>query len=403
MLRAIFFLFILIGWSNRLSAQLLPTEKFHINRSGLTNSYHRFAIEKKGRVVFMGGSITEGRGWRDSVCLYLQQRFPETEFEFINAGISSTGSTPGAFRLKTEVLSKGPVDLFFEEAAVNDLTNGFNDQSQIRGMEGIIRHMRISNPMADIVMMHCVDPEKIEDYKNGRVPKEIQNHERVAVHYQANTIHLAKEVAERIGAGEFRWKEDFKDLHPSPFGQFVYTRTITSFLEKQFEQAKGRSVEAHPVPAMIDSFSYANGDYVEVSKAKLSKGWRLEESWKPTDGVGTRKQFVNIPAVIAELPGAKLEFTFRGTAIGICIDAGPDAGMIEYSIDGGSFKKIDLYTQWSGIVHLPWYIILNDELKKRKHKLTIITSPDKNEKSKGNACRILHFLVNQKSNNVMGK
>lgn len=368
---------------------------FHVQRSGLENSFNKFTKDKKGRVVFMGGSITEGKGWRDLVCQYLTERFPETKFEFINAGISSTGSTPGSFRLDDEVLSKGQIDLFFEEAAVNDRTNGFDDQSQIRGMEGIIRHMRVANPMADIIMMHCVDPDKMQDYRNGIVPEEIRNHEKVADHYRVNSIHWAREVTERINTGEFTWKEDFRDLHPSPFGQQVYVRSLIAFLNAAFEKAIGKESQIHVLPNMIDPFSYATGDYVEVDRAKIVSGWHLDPQWKPTDGAGTRKQYVNIPALITESPGAKLELEFTGTAIGLCVASGPDAGKIQYSLDGKPLQTADLFTQWSRSLHLPWYIMLDDELKRRKHKLTIIMSSEKNEKSKGTACRILHFLVNQ--------
>lgn len=378
-----------------------PVEKFispsvfHVQRSGLEHSYHRFTKDKKGRVAFMGGSITEGKGWRDLVCQYLKERFPETDFEFINAGISSTGSTPGSFRLDDEVLSKGQIDLFFEEAAVNDRTNGFDDLSQIRGMEGIIRHMRVANPMADIIMMHCVDPDKMQDYRNGIVPAEIRNHEKVADHYRVNSIHWAREVTERINAGEFSWKEDFRDLHPSPFGQQVYVRSLIAFLDGAFEKAMVKESQIHVLPNMIDPFSYATGDYVEVDRAKIVSGWHLDPQWKPTDGAGTRKQYVNMPALITEIPGAILELEFSGTAIGLCVASGPDAGKIQYSLDGKPFQTADLFTQWSRSLHLPWYIMLDDELKRTKHKLTIIMTPEKNEKSKGTACRILHFLVNQ--------
>lgn len=36
----------------------------------------------------------------------LKQRFPDTEFTFIDAGIPSTGSTPHAFRFENDVLQK---------------------------------------------------------------------------------------------------------------------------------------------------------------------------------------------------------------------------------------------------------------------------------------------------------
>ena len=375
--------------------QMLPSANFHVQRSGLQNSYHRFAKEKVGRVAFMGGSITEGKGWREYVCQYLQQRFPDTKFEFINAGISSTGSTPGAFRLQQDVLSKGQIDLFFEEAAVNDRTNGFNNQAQVRGMEGIIRHMRIANPMADVILMHCVDPDKMKEYRQRVIPAEIQNHERVAEAYGVNTIHLAREVTSRIDAGEFSWERDFKDLHPSPFGHHIYSNSIRSFLEKAYDSIETIKPVAHVLPRMIDPDSYGGGQYVAVDQATFIKGWRIEPNWMPKDGAGTRKQYVNIPALIAEQAGETITFSFKGSAVGICIASGPDAGRIQYSIDGGPVKTLELFTQWSGGLHLPWYLILDDHLKNKKHQLTITIAEDAHEKSKGHACRILHFLVNQ--------
>jgi len=96
-----------------------PADWFTL-RGTLDNCRLKFEREKRGRVVFMGGSITNMRGWREMVCAELQRRFPETEFDFVNAGIPSTGSTPGAFRLLRDVFGRGPVDLLFEEAAVND-------------------------------------------------------------------------------------------------------------------------------------------------------------------------------------------------------------------------------------------------------------------------------------------
>lgn len=381
--------------------KIIEPANFHIPRSGMQNSFIQFSREKKGRVAFMGGSITENPGWRNKVTKYLQERFPDTEFEFIDAGISSTGSTPGAFRFASEVLSKGRIDLLFEEAAVNDRTNGFDNTAQVRGMEGIVRHARTSNPLMDIVIMHCVDPEKIADYNVGKIPNEIINHELVASHYQANTVNLSKEVTARIASAEFTWKEDFRDLHPSPFGQEIYARSIIGFLNKAYENiAADAMATSYVLPKPIDPFSYAGGQYVDVKQARIISNWSIDERWVPKDGAGGRKQYMNIPALMATEPGAEMEFSFTGKAIGICIAAGPDAGMIEYSIDGKPFKTKNLFTQWSGFIHLPWYIMLDDELKDKKHNIIIRTSADKSEKSKGNACRILHFLVNEPTSGI---
>jgi hypothetical protein len=121
-------------------------------RSGMQNSRARFEKEKRGRVAFLGGSITYNPGWREMVCEDLRRRFPDAKFDFINAGIPSMGSVPGAMRFAHDVLSKGNVDLLFVEAAVNDATNGTPPERQLGGMEGIISQALRANPSMDIVM-----------------------------------------------------------------------------------------------------------------------------------------------------------------------------------------------------------------------------------------------------------
>ena len=58
-------------------------------------------------MAFIGGSITEMNGYRPMVCDILEQRFPMTAFTFTDAGIASTCSTTGAFRLQSTCWTKG--------------------------------------------------------------------------------------------------------------------------------------------------------------------------------------------------------------------------------------------------------------------------------------------------------
>ena len=214
----------------------VKSAEYHIQRNKLSNSFAKFTKKKKAKVAFLGGSITYNPGWRDSTSAYIQKRFPDTEFEFIAAGIPSMGSTPGAFRLERDILSKGKIDLLFVEAAVNDPTNGRSKKEQIRAMEGIIRHAKHDSPKIDIITMYFVDPDKMKVYNSGQIPEVIKNHEMVASHYQVSSINLAKEVTDRINAGEFTWEDDFKDLHPSPFGQIIYYNSIKTFLDNTWDE-----------------------------------------------------------------------------------------------------------------------------------------------------------------------
>ena len=118
------------------------------------------------------------------VAKWLEERFPKTKFDFINAGISSTCSTTGAFRLQRDVLSHGPVDLFFIEFAVNDDQDaGHPKEACIRGMEGIIRKMRLQSPKTDLVVTYFVNPGMLEKLKKGKTPVPMAAHERVLQKY----------------------------------------------------------------------------------------------------------------------------------------------------------------------------------------------------------------------------
>lgn len=387
------FLALVVSISN---AQKLDSKQYHNLRESLENSYHKFETQKTGRVVFLGGSITHNGGWRDSVCHFLQQKFPDTKFDFMNAGIPSMGSTPGAFRFSRDVLKNGLVDLLFEEAAVNDDTNRRTPTEITRAMEGIVRHAKKANPACDIVFMYFADPGKSEDYRNGKTPEVIELHEKVAQYYNISSINLAKEVTERIDAGEFDWKNDFKDLHPSPFGQNIYAQSIKKFIETAWSNKSVKNEKiVHEIPESLDKSSYDNGILVEPNPPKPIKGWRLVENWKPEDGKGTRENYVNVPMLVGEFPAKIIKFQFKGNAVGIAVAAGPDSGIIEYSIDNSDWEKQDLFTKWSNQLHLPWYYTLASGLKSRKHTLQIRLIDEKNIKSTGNKCVLRYFYFNR--------
>ncbi len=372
----------------------LSSGDFHTYRDGLTHSAAKFEKEKFGRVAFLGGSITYNPSWRDSVCNLIRKRFPQTSFEFINAGIPSLGSLPNAFRFEQDVLSKGRIDLLFVEAAVNDRTNAYPYNVQVRAMEGIVRHARAANPETDIVFMYFVDPDKISDYNKGIIPGEIENHEKVAAHYNIPAVNLAKEVTHRINNKEFTWEGDFIDLHPSPYGQMVYYRSIKELLLKCWEEKDSSARMTHPLPAKIDPFSYDKGHLVDLKEKNATEGWIYYSNWSPADKASTREGYVNVPMLAGTKPGAVLKFSFKGTAAGVAVASGPDAGILEYSIDGQEWASVDLFTQWSGGLHLPWFFTLADGLKHGSHTLRIRLSSNKNPLSKGTVCRIRYFYIN---------
>lgn len=379
----------------RYAPDVLPKghEYFEL-RDGLKNCQLKFEREKRGRIAFLGGSITAGGGWREHTIAYFRERFPETEFDFISAGISSLGSVPHAFRLERDVLARGPVDLLFVEAAVNDTTNTKLSEHMLRGMEGVVRHMRLVNPLTDVVHLHFVMPEHMTEYHHGQVPTSIAQHERVATAYGNATLNLSLEVTERIAAEEFTWETDFKNLHPSPFGHQLYANSIARMLNAAFQDPSNDSVKPHTLPELIDVHSYFRGRLGDISKVRIDNGFNLETRWKPADRKGTRVGFVDVPALVGKSPGAEFEFSFDGTGAGLFITAGPDAGRIEFSIDGAPFRSVETFTRWSTGLHLPWAVILDDELPVGHHSVRVRVANETDERSVGHALRVFHLLLN---------
>jgi sialidase-1 len=237
-------------------------------------------------------------------------------------------------------------------------------------------------------------PEHMADYSQGRVPASVAQHERVAVHYGCPSLNLSLEVTDRIAAKEFTWAEDFRDVHPSDYGQRVYAGSMTRMLDAAYAAPVAAPVK-HVLPGEpLDAQSYFRGRLGRLEEARNLKGFTLVPTWKPDDGKGTREGFVDVPALVATEPEAELEFAFEGQGAGLFITAGPDAGVVESCTDEGAWRKADTFTPWSAGLHLPWAVILDDGLKPGRHVTRVRIAAEHNPKSTGTALRVMHLLLN---------
>ncbi len=363
-------------------------------RGGLKNAQLRIAKEKAARVAFVGGSITEGNGWRPLVCEGLSKRYPETKFDFSNAGISSTCSTTGVHRLQTDVFSKGRVDLLFVEFAVNDNQDAGHDHATcIRGMEGILCQARKHNPNIDVIFVYFPNAGHIKTINEGAMPHEIVAHEKVAAHYRVPVVNVAADIALRIKSGESSWQV-YGGTHPKPAGSKMVADRISELFDVAWDSAPTQLID-HPAPtAQLDPLSYTRGRFLPLEKAKLGDGWTIDQpNWKAIKG-GKRGRFTAIPMLTASEPGSTLSLPFRGSAIGVYVVAGPDAGTMEFSIDGEVFKSADLFHRFSRGLHYPRTVTFAADLKPTDHTLTLRVAEGKNKSSSGTAIRIMQFTAN---------
>jgi N-acetylgalactosamine-6-sulfatase len=370
-------------------------QNWFVMHDGLKNSQHIFETTRKGTVAFVGGSIT-GMPWRKKVMANLKERFPETDFNFILAGVGSTGTMYGSFRLERDVLEKGKIDLMFEEAAVNDVAILRTADQSLRGMEGIVRRARQSNPNMDIVMMHFACVEKLEDYANGKTPEAIQSFDKVAAHYGVPTLDITEEIHERIKRGEFTWKDDIKGVHPSEFGQQLYADSIERLLDEAWSDTP-RPVVANAIPEKLDPASYSEGKLFAPRIAKKLNGFAVETNYDAAaEGGKVRPGWNERPQLIGHNPGDSFELPFKGSAVAIQVIAGPKSGIIEHSVDGSDWVEQDLFVEKNSFkLHLNRIYILREGLDPtQEHTLSVRISEKRNELSQGNNCRIVYFGLN---------
>ena len=366
-------------------------------RGGLTNARIQFETKKTGNVAFLGGSITERNGFRPLVCDLLTRRFPQTKFTFTNAGIASTCSTTGAFRLAADVLDKGPVDLLFVEFAVNDDQDaGHTRQECIRGMEGIVRHLWAHNPDANVVFLYFVNPSILKTIQDEKVPLTIGSHEEVARRYGIPAVNVAGALAKDIAAGTMTW-ERYGGVHPARPGNELCAGLVDELLKRSWKNPLPANavLTKHALPeAPLDPNNYGNGRFIDPKKAVAGPGWKLETpDWKKLPGA-CRERFREVPLLCATKAGAELTLEFTGKAVGAYLLAGPDAGNVETSVDGSPFVRVDLFHRFSRNLHYPRTVMFAADLKPGKHTLKLRMADQKNKDSSGHAARIIQFVAN---------
>ena len=107
-----------------------------------------------------------------------------------------------------------------------------------------------------------------------------------------------------------------------------------------------------------------------------------------------RSRFVRERLLCASKPGAQMALDFAGTAIGAYVLAGPDAGIVEASIDGGPYRPFNLFHHYSTGLQYPRTVVFDADLKPGEHRLRLQISTDKGERSTDHAMRVLHFVAN---------
>ena len=384
-----------LGWLNGAPTLPIVDADFIRLRGELGNSRAAFA-RGTGRVAFLGGSITEMDGYRPIVCDWLQQQYPNTKFEFINAGIASTCSHTGAFRLSRDVLSSGPLDLLFVEFAVNDDQDAAHSAADcVAGMEGIIRQVRRDQPMADVIMTHFVNPGMLQTLRRGESIVSAAQHEKVAVHYSVPSVSLPHIVAAMQASAELTWQQ-YGGTHPGPVGNQLAADSVVQILKAGWTGTT--AAKPHELPdKRLNRGAFDSGRLVSPESAATEQWSFSVPAWDAVAG-GKRARFLSRALLHGSTPGAMTRFRFHGDAVGIYVLAGPDAGRVDFRVDGGEWQTRELYHRFSRSLHYPRTVMLATQLPDTDHTLELRIADSHHEQSRGHAVRIIAFAINAPGN-----
>nr|WP_226904881.1 SGNH/GDSL hydrolase family protein [Pedobacter schmidteae] len=305
-------------------------------RLGLPAFFEKISLGKKVVVAFIGGSITQANfGYRLQTARYLEEAYPRVNFEWINAGVSGTGTELGAFRIKEQVLNQRP-DLIFIEFAVNGAYPG--------GMEGMIRQTIKENPKTNICLLYTILTGQSAFYQKNELPPNIEGLERVAAHYGLPAVNLGMQAAALEAEGKLIWKGNapteskilFSEdgIHPTTAGGNLYAAAIARAFQKM-EKIKPEQKKVLPAPLITAAWDEAT--MLPPSAVAISvSGWQL----MPTGTDPNLKKFSPwfSDVLMANKPGATFSFRFKGDMVGVFDIGGPEVGQLEWTIDGKPVK-----------------------------------------------------------------
>jgi lysophospholipase L1-like esterase len=279
-------------------------------------------------VVALGGSITmHSTGWALRIAEKMREAYPEAQVNFVNAGISGTGSNFGVFRLERDVMSYHP-DLVFIEYAVND--GGADDTSCVRNLESIITRLRAMESPPAIVFVESA----------AKLGSNHTRHNRVAAHYNILDVNMQAAADARLAETGGGWDSLFGDnVHPNETGHALYAETLWQAMRADLALPAGSVAAGSAVEPLSSGGLILDGALV-VPNFQLG-GWdyRAEsgQSW-------WRKYF---QGSLQTGPDAQpIHLPFYGRTVGIALLTSEGAGKLRVAVDGDYLTDIDAQRDW---------------------------------------------------------
>lgn len=337
---------------------------------------------EKVTVAVIGGSITQGtissgssdssvektRCYADIFFSWWEETFPQTEFEFINAGIGATDSYLGVHRIKEDVLDKNP-DIVLVEFAVNDGSSVFYKKTYDNLVRTIVKN---ENEPAILLLFMAQTNGSGAQY----------NQSSVGFSYSMPMLGYGNVINEMMESGKYSEKELSGDVvHPSALGHAITGEIIWKYLNSIYENMEEYDEpEPFEMPAVTKE-CYANARILDSKKIKPESSSGFEE----------KEVFYAFPNDWScEESGGEIRFTASFANLGVLyyrqIDG--NGGQYEVYVDGNmeAVLDADFKNGWGNCAEAK-ECFTSDEVK--EHEIIIKEKED----STGNSFTILGLML----------
>lgn len=217
-------------------------------------------------IGFLGGSITQGslasapeKCYAALVFQWWKEKFPQSEFTFVNAGIGGTNSLFGAARAQTDLLQYRP-DFAVVDFTVNDDNTAFFQET----FEGVLRELWLDENAPAVMVLNNAF------YDDGRNAQE--RHNQVAQAYQIPCVSVRESLYRLICDGTYAAADVTPDnLHPNDKGHRFLADMLIYPLEQAYQDIENDEEEPKcPSPVTNNRFEHAKRYQAANSEAKLN-------------------------------------------------------------------------------------------------------------------------------------
>lgn len=299
-------------------------------------------------IAFIGGSVTEGalaasyeESYADCFAAELQEKYPDAELTYINAGLSGTGSSLGVMRYDRDVVEAAGCqpDIVFLEFAIND----WQEPTEGRAYESMIRTILEADNEPAVILLFSVAQSEW-NMQEVYIP--------MGEHYGLPMASIRDAVKEPLADGAMTKKEFFADeYHPTTYGHKIMADCLGELVREV------ESMESSAEAAALPEESIKSPDFMDMHllTSKGEKGVAISaggfaETDTQVHGFGRRggkSAFPDNWMHTAESNGEafRVELKCKNIILNYKTSASKDFGRVCVYVDGDLAAEIDGYTQ----------------------------------------------------------